>query len=214
MKIKICGLRTVADAEACVAAGVDLAGLNFVPGRRRAIDIGTARAISAALAQVIPVGVFLDAEPSVVVETAVAVGLRYIQLHGAEPPEVCARLRGPFVIIKALTAATLEQAPAYAPFVAAFLVDGREPGTGAAWDYSRSTGPRLCGRPLLLAGGLTPERVESAIVAATPAGVDVASGVERDGAIDPARVAAFALAARRAAARISHADPLTERHVR
>ena len=50
--------------------------------------------------------------------------------------------------------------------------------------------------PVLLAGGLTPENVATAIAAARPLGVDVCSGVETNRAKDPDKIAAFVQRAR------------------
>jgi phosphoribosylanthranilate isomerase len=60
--VKICGLTSLADAEAAIAAGADAIGLNFVPGTPRAIDVSLGRAISVAVAgRAVRVGVFRDA---------------------------------------------------------------------------------------------------------------------------------------------------------
>lgn len=207
LQIKICGLRRPADAVACVQAGVDLAGLNLVPGARRAIPLSTAAQIIAALGSVTPVGVFRDQSTDEVGALAEAIGLRWIQLHGAESPEQCGQLGERFSVIKALTleqAADSARVAAYAPHICALLIDGKRPGSGQTWDWS-ALGRTLdvqawpAERPLWLAGGLDPDNVGAAIAAIQPQAVDTASGVEHDGHLDPARIDAFCRRARAAA---------------
>ena len=203
MQIKICGLRTVADALACVTAGVDLAGLNFVPASRRYVGAGAA-AVRAALGSVKPVGVFADTPADQIRAHAEAIDLSWIQLHGKETPADCAALSG-YAIIKAVDHDALSRPAdlrAYAPHVAAFLVDGRVPGSGRPWDF-RTLQPhlengQLWKRPVFVAGGLDPENVAGVVTALAPYGVDVASGIEIDHRPDPGRITAFCAAARRA----------------
>ena len=201
MKIKVCGVRTMAAARACDRGGADMAGLNFVSTSRRRVDVRGARGLLPALGAVTPVGVFMDQPGEEVAAVALALGLSWVQLHGAEGPELCRGLAGRFSVIKALTADEAldsDLVAAYAPHVCAFLVDGRAPGSGRAWRWSRlaSFGGVVAGRPLWLAGGLCPESVAGAVVCARPKGVDVASGVETDGEQDEARIVAFCEAAR------------------
>jgi phosphoribosylanthranilate isomerase len=62
-------------------------------------------------------------------------------------------------------------------------------------------------KPVILAGGLTPENVRCAILQVRPAGVDAHTGVERaDGMKDPALVRAFVEEARRAFALLKKKD--------
>ncbi len=202
MQIKICGVRSVADARACVAASADLAGLNFVGASRRCVGQDVA-AIRDALGPVTPVGVFADAALEAIERHARSLDLTWIQLHGQEPPALCAAL-APYQVIKALDHDALtnaERLRAYAPHVSAFLVDGRVPGSGRPWDVA-ALAPlvrqgRLLDRPVFVAGGLTPENVSAVINAVGPHGVDVASGIEVDGRPNSGRIAAFCLAARR-----------------
>ena len=202
MQVKICGVRRVEDARACVAARADLAGLNFVSASRREVGADAA-VVRAALGSVIPVGVFADASVDTIRARAQSLGLAWIQLHGHEPPAVCAALAG-LQIIKAVDYDALTDPAAlraYSPHVAAFLVDGRTPGSGQTWDLARLADVVkdgcLHGRPLFIAGGLDPQNVAAVIAASDPYGVDVASGVEARGHMDPVRVAAFCAAARR-----------------
>ena len=101
--IKVCGLTTLGDALATVAAGADWIGLNFHPASPRRIDPAAAAAIVAALpATAEAVGLFVDRPPEEVAAVAARVGLRIVQLHGAgaaggpaRPPASARRPRVP-----------------------------------------------------------------------------------------------------------------------
>jgi phosphoribosylanthranilate isomerase len=208
VQVKICGLTRVDEAAACAAAGAHAIGLVFYPRSRRYVSPETAREISRAIpAGVARVGVFVDAPPEVVLQTARTAGLTGVQLHGCEPPEVIDRLRreGLFVI-KALfaeRAPAFEDAPRYP--ASAFLVEcgrGALPGGNAQdWDWSKA-GPLTERHPVILAGGLTPDNAAQAIGAASPDAVDVSSGVEAaPGRKDIRNVEAFIRAATAAPSR-------------
>jgi phosphoribosylanthranilate isomerase len=191
--VKICGLRTVEDARAAVAAGADLLGLNFVPESPRAIDVERASAIARAVRALDPdqaraaapatplVGVFVDAPRAQVERIAAEVGLAGLQFHGDEPPDYC---RGwPQWTMKALRARPGENLAARAAtYDTTYLlldawVPGVAGGTGVALDPAAADG--LDPRRLFVAGGLRPETVADVVRRLRPHGVDVASGVER-----------------------------------
>lgn len=200
MKIKICGVRSEVGAKACAAAGVDLVGFNFVPGRRRAVRAPRAAALASHIGGARPVGVFLDAPRGQVEDTATQAGLPIVQLHGVEPPEMVAELRAAgWAVMKALRVdATLDPglARAHVAAGATLLLDGPRPGQGVRFDPA-SLGELDASRAFV-AGGLSAETVGGVVRALAPLGVDTASGVEADGHIDPRRVRAFCAAARRA----------------
>jgi phosphoribosylanthranilate isomerase len=209
VQVKICGVRTPAGARACASAGADFAGLNFVAGVRREVSPEQAAELLPLLGNARPVAVFRDDPIDRVADLASGLGIRRVQLHGAESPAACARLReAGLIVIKALTLDDAGVVRAYADAADVLLVDGRSPGSGRPWDYEalldvrRASGDsrpgQLAGAPLWLAGGLDAGNVAQAIAALRPAGVDAATGVERDGTIDAARVLAFCRAARAA----------------
>jgi phosphoribosylanthranilate isomerase len=183
-QVKICGLTRVDEAVACADLGADAIGLVFYPPSPRHVSLAQAGEIAAALpAAVTKVGVFVN-EPAVhILKTARMVGLTAVQLHGAETPALVADLKAAGLkVIKALFTA---KAPGLA-LADTFKADavlfeqgaGRLPGGNAeTWDYGLARRQAL-GPPLILAGGLNPNNVETAIAKAKPDAIDLSSGVE------------------------------------
>lgn len=209
MRIKICGLTRLADALAAVDAGADALGFVFVPGTPRAVTLTQAAALVRALPPLVTkVGLFVDADASLVRDTVAAVGLDTVQLHGAESPEFAAELRGRNKVIKAFRvrdAASLAALPAYRESVDAFLLDafvaGAHGGTGAKFDWSLALPAKEFGLPVILAGGLTPENAAAAVRQVRPFALDVSSGVEAaPGQKDPDKIHRLIREARAAAA--------------
>lgn len=205
MKVKICGITCAEDALAAVAAGADALGFNFCPASPRYLDPRNARDIVRGLPPfVTAVGVFVDVvSPEEVRRIARLSGVSVLQLHGEESPDYCRRLRGSYPLIKALRLGgrlnrqTLGEYP-----VQAFLLDTydetRRGGTGKTFDWSLA-GSLADLRPIILAGGLTPDNVAAAVRAVRPYAVDVCSGVEaRPGKKDPEKLARFVEEVRRA----------------
>ncbi|MFW5752733.1 MAG: phosphoribosylanthranilate isomerase [Planctomycetota bacterium] len=202
IRVKVCGLTRAEDVHAAVAAGVDACGFNLARGPRR-IDPERARELAALLPPFCTaVGLFVDADAQTVLAAMRASRCQVIQLHGQEPPEFAAHLRAQYPVIKAFAVRDAASLAAIADYPAdAYLLDAHVPGlaggTGTAWDHGLLAGCALR-RPVILAGGLTPENVAAA-AALRPWGVDTASGVEagEPGVKDHARMARFVAAARR-----------------
>jgi len=179
--VKICGVRTIEDARAAVAAGADLIGLNFVPSSPRALDPDAARELARAVPETPLVGVFADAERTDVARIAERVGLAGLQFHGDESPAYC-RGWSQFTI-KALRARPGDDLAARAAaydttylLLDSFVADVPG-GTGVALDPAVATG--LPAARLFIAGGLRTASVADVVRRVRPYGVDVASGVER-----------------------------------
>ena len=182
-RIKVCGMREMAEVAEVVAAGVDAIGLIFVEQSPRYIDPERAREIVKSLPPFVDVvGVFVDQEAAAVNEIARYCGLTKVQLHGTESPAYCAeivcRVMKVFRVRESLTSADL--AP-YAEVVSGFLFDTFQEkiagGTGQTFDWGLLE-KLLSPRPVVLAGGLTPENVGEAVRQARPFAVDLNSGVE------------------------------------
>ncbi len=201
MYVKICGITSAEDAALAIDAGATAIGLNFVPSSPRFVDRNRARQIArfaAGKAEV--VAVVADLDEGSLLDLRRDLKLDRIQLHGDEPPDLIARL-APWAF-KALRIGSAEDV-AHADLYAGLLlvdakVDGSLGGTGRSIAPSLIA-PLLARRPVVLAGGLTPDNVADRVRALRPFGVDVASGVERaPGYKDPSKVAAFIQAAQAA----------------
>jgi phosphoribosylanthranilate isomerase len=184
--IKICGITSVPDAEAAIAAGASAIGLVFADSPRR-ITLERAREIAAiARGKVEIVGVFKDL--SEIEKTHAALRFDRIQVHGPGPFPTLAPL------IRAVKPDELGEDDE-GPEGAMALIDGSE-GKGLVFDWSRV---RSRSGRFVIAGGLNPDNVGQAIALARPFGVDVSSGVERSpGHKEPARMVRFVEAVRRA----------------
>jgi phosphoribosylanthranilate isomerase len=200
-KVKICGITNLADAQAAVAAGADVLGFNFYEKSPRHVSVKTAAAISKQLPQfILRAGVFVDAEEELVTRAIAECGLGLLQFHGDESPEFCVQFG--LMSVKAFRirdAASLKELPRYQ--TEAYLLDAFSPeavgGTGKKFNWDLAIEAQKFGKPIFLAGGLTPENVTDAVRKVNPFGVDVASGVESaPGKKDAAKVRAFIQAVR------------------
>ncbi|OPY30568.1 MAG: N-(5'-phosphoribosyl)anthranilate isomerase [Methanocella sp. PtaU1.Bin125] len=188
--MKICGVRTLDDALACVAAGADAIGMLVdVSISPRSVIAAHARQIVAGLPPfVTPVIVMMPSSAEDVVSAGRMVRPGAIQLHGEEPPEMLRRIKGqlPWVrLIKTIHVGAgneIEKARSYEGSADAILLDTLSPargGSGQVHDWSASADIiSAVDLPVLLAGGLTPANVADAVRAARPFAVDVSSGVE------------------------------------
>lgn len=200
VEVKVCGLRTVEDAERCVELGAAAIGLNFWAGSPRCVDVGTARSIVRAIGDhVQTVGVFVELSLGQIREILEKTGIAWAQLHGDEPPEmVAALLPHAYKAIGVRDGSAIEEARRY-PGEHVLLdasVPGVPGGTGRTFDWAIAAEVAK-ERKLTLAGGLTPDNVAEAVRQVKPFRVDVASGVESaPGTKDPDEVRRFIEAVR------------------
>lgn len=202
-QVKICGLRQPEAVNAAVQAGADMLGLIFYKPSHRYIEPQQVRSMLADSSyanlpakQMPPdlVGVFVNEPPSYINEVIDEVGLNFVQLHGDETPELCAEIHRP--VIKAISVrdeADLARIHDYNDVSWRILLDTPTPswgGTGQThdWDIARRAAQET---RILLAGGLTPENVATAIQQVQPWGVDVSSGVETNKQKDVQKIRNF-----------------------
>lgn len=181
-RIKICGITRLQDALAAIDLGVDALGFVFVPSSPRFITAGEAKNI---LRQLPPfaqtVGLFMGQTHEEVAAIIRETGLNLLQFHGDESVSFCEQFD--MAYIKAIPMGggvnPVEYAAQYSR-ASGFLLDshakGASGGSGDKFDWQSI--PSGFDKPLILAGGLNVENVESAVKQVRPYAVDVSSGVE------------------------------------
>jgi phosphoribosylanthranilate isomerase len=203
MIVKVCGVRTVEIAEVAVDAGADWLGLVFEPRSVRCVDDSAARAVADAVRRRADlVGVFVSPSVEETDSAAQRYRLAAVQVHGDADPGFAARSSVP--VIRGVNVRSLGEAlrAAWWPDCLALLdaapetPDALPGGTGTRLDL-RLAAEVAAHRPIILAGGLSPDSVAGAISVVGPEGVDASSGLESSpGVKDASLVERFVRAAR------------------
>lgn len=201
VKVKICGLTNLPDAEAAIAAGADLLGFIFaVASPRRMAVAAVADLVRGLPPHVAKVGVFVNPAAELVREAIGECGLGWLQFHGDETPEFCTQFG-----VKSVKAFRMRDESSLKSLndyrTDAWMLDtyaeNQAGGTGKTFNWDLAVVAKQLGRPIFLAGGLTPENVADAVRHVRPFAVDVSSGVELSpGRKDLNKVAAFIHAAK------------------
>lgn len=175
MILKLCGITRAEDMAAAARAGADYAGMVLVPGTPRFVPRGRIAELTAAapckkvfVVRDLP----LDELNALIAEFHPDV----VQLHGGESPDYAKSVTGAEVwkAFNLNSEAVLAEAEA---FPCAMVVADSGGGTGrpCRWDLAEKLARK---RPVMLAGGITPENVREAVAQVRPAGIDVSGGVE------------------------------------
>jgi len=208
IRVKICGLRTLADVAAVAAAGAAYAGFVFFPKSPRHLTIAQARELTlAAPLGLAKVALVVNADDALLDAITEAMPLDMLQLHGVETPDRVAEVRARYglPVMKAVGVADEGDLAAvldYSLVADQILVDAKAPkgaalpgGNGLPFDW-RLVAQRRWLRPWMLAGGLTPDNVAEAIRLTNARQVDVSSGGESaPGVKDAGKISAFVRAA-------------------
>ena len=190
VSVKICGLNTPEAVDAAITAGARYLGFVFFPKSPRHVTPETAAALVAPVPLGIArVGLFVNPDDATLEQTLAQVALDIIQLHGYESPARVAEVKAltGLPVMKAVGVAEPKDLDAlweYGLAADMLLIDAKAPkdavlpgGNGLAFDWRLLAGRQIL-KPWLLAGGLTPENVNTAIRLTRAQGVDVSSGVE------------------------------------
>lgn len=198
-KIKVCGLTSPREAEWLLEEKIDFAGIVlFYHGSRRNTQPEQAKEILAALGEGMK-KVAVVVSPTVEqVRIMQGLSFDYIQIHGTVSPEVVDALTVPF--LRAFHVDNMQEYEIYRECrkCAGYVFDAPAPGSGKTFDWNLIPDIPRGDKMFLLAGGLSPSNVAEAIRNVHPDGVDVSSGVEREGGKgkDPDKIRAFARAVR------------------
>ena len=186
-RIKICGITSMAMAEAAVDAGADAIGLVFSTDSPRAVLPGAAYRIAASLPPFVSaLGVFCNPPDP---ELRAWPG-QWVQLHGDEDEHQLRRVAQTKRTVKGFRFDP-DQVRRWngCQYVNSLLIDGSTGGRGRAFHHPELAElmPHLH-KPIILAGGLTPQNVGEAIRIVRPFGVDVSSGVEKSRGVKDAKL--------------------------
>lgn len=200
-RIKFCGATSWADVELALETGADAVGMIFADSPRR-MSWEAAREIAGRIpSQITPVAVFVNPSRDDIARARDLFPQALIQLSGDETPGFATSIGGH--VIKAVhvgneTPLEMQRiCERYAPSLVLFdtRVAGRYGGTGLTFDWT-NIAKLARWRPVMVAGGLTPENVAACVRTVRPFGVDVRSGIETDGRKDVAKMRAFVRAVR------------------
>jgi phosphoribosylanthranilate isomerase len=178
VRVKICGITRVEDAQAAVTAGADMIGLNFYAKSPRYIAIDRAREIRAAIgSHASVVGVFVNAERAYIDERLRAASLDMIQFSGDEDDAALAGWPVPSIVTNRLKPEeVLSETPRRADYVLFDAFDAKlRGGSGSRIELDQLR--RMDLSRAFVAGGLNPDNVAE-VAALGPYAVDCASGVE------------------------------------
>lgn len=209
--VKICGTTNLDDAFCAVDAGADAIGFVFGPSKRQVSADKVASIVAKLPAGIEKIGVFLNESSARIVEIVAHAGLTGVQLHGDETPQI-ARLVAASTsakIVKGIHAGSGLQSDlstwAQEKSLSALLLDSGNGslggGTGKIFNWDQAADALKVvphGIRIIIAGGLNPDNVASAIDRFHPWGVDVVSGVETEpGKKDLHKVREFVAAVRK-----------------
>jgi phosphoribosylanthranilate isomerase len=182
VRTKICGITSVKDAMCAIEMGADAIGLVFYEPSPRAVTIDQAKEICAALPPFVTVvALTVNAPRSFVEQIVERLPVSLLQFHGDEDECDCLGFSVPYVkALRVKNEQDVSEAERAFPSASGILVDtykkGVPGGTGEIFDWGLLPKSRV--KSLILAGGLNPENVRTAIAAVKPFAVDVSGGVE------------------------------------
>ena len=190
VRVKICGLRTVADVQAVADAGAAYFGLVFFPKSPRNVTIAQARDLAlAAPPGLAKVALTVDADDATLDAITEAMPLDMLQLHGHETPDRVARVRVRYglpvmKVVGVADESDLATLFDHSTIADQLMIDAKAPkgavlpgGNGVTFDWRLIAGRRWL-RPWMLAGGLTAQNVAEAVRLTGARQIDLASGVE------------------------------------
>jgi phosphoribosylanthranilate isomerase len=195
MKVKICGITNLDDAQRSIELGASMIGFIFAQSPRLVSPVDVSAILETLderglLEKVKTCGIFVNESPRVMESIMRDTGLSFAQIHGDDSASLCATYSFPWY--RALRVAAPEDFDRLAPggggewqcpiILADSYVRGIYGGTGMSVSADTAVymkdKVKAAGKEFFIAGGITPENVSEFISAVAPDGIDVSSGVE------------------------------------
>lgn len=181
-KVKICGITSLEEIEYLNEFKPDYAGfVMFFPKSKRNIEPDTAKLLLKKLDKAVTSVAVTVAPTMEQIKTAYECGFDLIQIHGDAPDEI---LSNPYLrVLRAFNAGDIDNFSKYSGVsnIVGYVFDSAVPGSGKAFEWDALNNIARDGKIFILAGGLNPENVKSAVQSVCPDVADVSSGVENDG---------------------------------
>jgi phosphoribosylanthranilate isomerase len=183
LKVKICGITNLEDAQIAIDMGADILGFNFYPKSPRYIEPNKAEEIIANLPGFVDIaGVFVNANRQNIRSMTDTGMLNWVQFHGDETSDFCSEFNAwnlrTIKAIRVRSTQDIDQAQEFETF--SLLFDAFDPnyygGTGKTFDWSLL---RKYPRRVFLAGGINPDNISKAIETDVY-GIDICSGIESE----------------------------------
>ncbi len=202
-RIKFCGMTTQQDVQYAIDLAIDALGYVFVKESSRMVTIEQAeKLVDKTPPFIVKVGLFMNTEAAYIQDVLNSVRLNLLQFHGGENEEFCKQFSLPY--LKAVPMGTTVSVSDFClnfPTATGFVLDshavGQMGGSGKVFEWSDI--PKNLEKPIILAGGLTPNNVAEAVRVVRPYAVDVSSGIETSKGIkDLAKMEHFIQEVRRA----------------
>lgn len=197
--VKFCGLRSSSDVKKAISCDIDALGFICVPNRKRTVKETELKK----MLQLVPrdfttVGVFMNPTLETIDRWLSMFRFSAIQLHGEESPSFCRDLKGRFPKVQLIKVFHVDpkmevgEIESYVEWIDVALFDsmfaGQKGGMGKRFDWfhipSLAQKCRDAQIPFWVAGGVHPSNVGHLIETYHPDGVDVSSGIERNGVKD------------------------------
>jgi phosphoribosylanthranilate isomerase len=190
IRCKLCGLTTSDDISAAVRADASYVGFVFFLGSPRNLEIRSANLLVAATPNhITKVGLVVDADNNFLDKLTSSISLDMLQLHGNESYQRVAEVKARYglSVMKAVGISNLKDVQAaqqYGEVADQLLLDAKPysvsdlpGGNGIAFDWNLLAGSSWK-VPWMLAGGLKPNNVATAVKLSGAQQVDVSSGIE------------------------------------
>ena len=191
MKIKICGIREMQEADFCDQHGVDFLGFNFFKKSPRYISPEKAKKIITNLEHASPVALFVNEEMETILDIITYLEIEITQLHGSESPEFLKLIPGKKIKAFGIeNEQDLEVAEKYSEVSDFFLFDKKSKkfgGTGKkfSWELLKN---KTIKKDFFLAGGISADNILDIPEDVKPFAIDMASSVETEGRKDPEKI--------------------------
>ena len=195
-RVKICGLTRPEDVQCAVDSGADALGFVFYPPSPRAIEAEQlAELVKSVPAFVTVTALFVNPSQEEVQSVLDAARIDLLQFHGDEDDGFCRQFHKSYIkAVRVRQASDMVEACLRFPGALSLLLDSYKPGVpgGTGESFNWSLIPEDLNKSIILAGGLDPSNVKTAIQQVRPFAVDVSGGVEASRGIkDASKIKAF-----------------------